>query len=134
MALMSMVRDIILSQVVDAVQPDSGWKVMVVDSAALHVISSCCRSFDISDRGVSLVENLAISRQPMPNTEAIYFVAPTLTNVELIKKDFARRGRPKYAAAHVFFIDVCPDSVLSVLGSGHMVSGDNPVLKTCTEL
>ena len=62
------------------------------------------------------MENLAINRQPMPSSEAIYLIAPTLTNVELVKKDFARKGRPKYAAAHVFFIDACPDEVMTVSG------------------
>lgn len=37
------------------VEPESGWKVMIVDKISVRIISSACRMFDITDEGVTIV-------------------------------------------------------------------------------
>lgn len=44
------------------------------------------RMFDLMDRGVSVVEDLAKARQPMREFEAIYMMAPTVKNVDLLSQ------------------------------------------------
>ena len=75
-SLKDLVRDQIINQVIKPVQPANGWKVLVVDRMALRMISACCRMFDITECGVTIVEDLLKSRLPMPNFEVIYLCMP----------------------------------------------------------
>jgi len=101
-------------------QVDTSWKVLVVDSVSVRVISAACsmsevlsnthqkiahphtrthmcshtdgdecmrpgpvvRHAQITDEGVSLVENLELDREPMEAMEAIYFVSPTYESMK----------------------------------------------------
>ena len=38
------------------------------------------RMSEITEEGVSVVENLELERQPMPSTEAIYLISPTVSS------------------------------------------------------
>ena len=49
---------------VDSVRPENEWKVLVVDAPALRVLSSVCRTFDMMDRGVSVIEDIGKARAP----------------------------------------------------------------------
>lgn len=49
-----------------------------------------------------VVESLERKRAPYPNLDAIYFVSATEESVKLMIDDFAK-GKPPYAAAHIFF-------------------------------
>ena len=118
-SLKDLVRDQIINQVIKPVQPANGWKVLVVDRVALRMISACCRMFDITECGVTIVEDLLKSRQPMPNFEVIYLCMPDAKvsllcrcvhrspsqNISLILKDFSDSRKPRYKAAHVYCID-----------------------------
>ena len=50
----------------------------------------------------------------MPN-EAIYFITPTLKNVQAIVKDFKKENKPKYNSAQIYFSENCPDDIFKVL-------------------
>ncbi len=41
-----------------------------------------CANAQITDEGVSLVENLELDREPMEAMEAIYFVSPTYESMK----------------------------------------------------
>ncbi len=88
------------------------YKVLVLDGFATRIISSCCKMSDITDAGVSHVENLAVRRQPLPMLEAIYFVAPTAESVAAIGRDFQGRRKPQYARAHIVFTGHLSDELL----------------------
>jgi syntaxin-binding protein 1 len=49
------------------------------------------------------VENIEKQRQPYPNLEAIYILTPCIESASRLVDDFARKGGPMYAAAHVHF-------------------------------
>ncbi len=57
--------------------PKSEWKVLIVDHVALRTLSSCCLMHDVIELGVTIVEDLLKNRQPMPEFDAIYLMAPT---------------------------------------------------------
>ena len=63
--------------------PPSGWKILIVDGVSVRIMSSACRMFEITDEGVTIVENLDLPRQPMPTMEAVYFVEPTVRRCDL---------------------------------------------------
>lgn len=83
----------------------SGWMVLVLDDAATRVISSALTMFDIMERRVTLVEQLARKRQPFPEMDVVYLVSPTMASVHKICADFESKSKARYANAHVFFLD-----------------------------
>ncbi|XP_048319733.1 SNARE-interacting protein KEULE [Ziziphus jujuba] len=78
------------------------WKVLIMDKVTVKIMSYSCKMADITDEGVSLVEDMYKRRQPLPSMDAIYFIQPTKDNVILFLSDMAGRA-PLYRKAFVFF-------------------------------
>ena len=112
-----------------AAQGSSAYKVLVLDGFATKIISSCCRMSDITDAGVSHVENLAVRRQPLPMLEAIYFAAPTKASVDAICRDYSGRKRPQYAKAHIVFTGHLSDVLLQQISQNRNLCGRIAALK-----
>ncbi|XP_057766763.1 SNARE-interacting protein KEULE-like isoform X3 [Salvia miltiorrhiza] len=55
----------------------SSWKVLIMDKLTVKVMSYACKMADITEEGVSLVEDIHKRRQPLPSMDAIYFIQPT---------------------------------------------------------
>ncbi|KAG5144598.1 hypothetical protein JHK84_030141 [Glycine max] len=55
----------------------STWKVLIMDKLTVKIMSHSCKMTDITDEGVSLVEDIYKRRQPLPTMDAIYFIQPT---------------------------------------------------------
>ncbi|WVZ10237.1 hypothetical protein V8G54_014767 [Vigna mungo] len=55
----------------------STWKVLIMDKLTVKIMSHSCKMTDITDEGVSLVEDIYKRRQPLPSMDAIYFIQPT---------------------------------------------------------
>uniref|UniRef100_M8BJP4 Protein transport Sec1a n=1 Tax=Aegilops tauschii TaxID=37682 RepID=M8BJP4_AEGTA len=72
-------RDRILK---DMLKPDkdkenkSAWKVLIMDKFTVRIMGYACKMAEITDAGVSLVEDLFKRREPMPSMDVIYFVQP----------------------------------------------------------
>jgi syntaxin-binding protein 1 len=94
------------------VQPAGKWKVLVVDSKSVKMLSASCKMFEITEENVTctslvliaVVENIEVRRQPFPNLEAVYILTPTPTSVAAFIEDFQIQGN-MYAAAHLFFTE-----------------------------
>ncbi|XP_010918310.2 SNARE-interacting protein KEULE [Elaeis guineensis] len=80
----------------------STWKVLIMDKVTVRIMSNSCKMVDITEEGVSLVEDLYKRRQPLPTMDAIYFIQPTKENVALFLSDMSGRS-PLYRKAYVFF-------------------------------
>lgn len=78
------------------------WKVLIMDKLTVKIMSNSCKMADITDEGVSLVEDLYKRRQPMPAMDAIYFMQPLKDNVMMFLSDMSGK-RPLYKKAYVFF-------------------------------
>ena len=61
--------------------------------------------FDIMEKRITLVENLAKSRQPFPEMDVIYFITPTIQSIRLFISDFEVPGKHKYGNVNVIFTD-----------------------------
>ncbi|KAI3711309.1 hypothetical protein L2E82_41303 [Cichorium intybus] len=85
----------------------SMWKVLIMDRVTMKVISHSCKMADITDQGVSLVEQAFRRRQPMPSMDAVYFVQPTDDNLGHFMADMTGRT-PMYKKAFVFFSSPIP--------------------------
>ena len=60
-------------------------KVLVVDRPALRIISACATMTEVTEAGVTVVEDVRISRKPLP-FPALYLLMPS-------KEVRLRRGR-----------------------------------------
>lgn len=80
----------------------STWKVLIMDKITVKIMSHSCKMADITEEGVSLVEDIYRRRQPLPTMDAIYFIQPTQENVIMFLSDMSGRS-PLYKKAFVFF-------------------------------
>ncbi|KAI3792568.1 hypothetical protein L2E82_06451 [Cichorium intybus] len=87
-----------------AKRPDSksNWKVLILDKVTVKIISSSCKMVDITEEGVSLVEQISKRRQPLPSMDAVYYIQPTQENIAKLVADMAGKS-PLYRDAYVFF-------------------------------
>ncbi|KAK4379392.1 hypothetical protein RND71_001254 [Anisodus tanguticus] len=90
----------------------SSWKVLIMDKVTVKVMSSTCKMADITDQGVSLVEDLFRRRQPLPTMDAIYFIQPSKENVVMFLSDMSGR-EPLYRKAYVYFSSPIPKDLVA---------------------
>ncbi|KAK3041039.1 hypothetical protein RJ639_026836 [Escallonia herrerae] len=92
----------------------STWKVLIMDKVTVKIMSCSCKMADITDEGVSLVEDIYKRRQPLPTMDAIYFIQPTKENVVMFLSDMSGRS-PLYKRAFVFFSSPVPRELVSYI-------------------
>lgn len=73
-----------------------------MDKLTVKIMSFSCKMADITEEGVSLVEDLYKRRQPLPSMDAIYFMQPTKENVDIFMSDMSGKNS-LYKKAYVFF-------------------------------
>ncbi|KAM7275043.1 hypothetical protein ACFE04_016909 [Oxalis oulophora] len=97
-------RDRLLNEMLASskTEDSKAWKVLIMDKVTVKVMSHSCKMADITDQGVSLVEELFKRRQPLPSMDAIYFIQPSKENVVMILSDMSGR-EPLYRKAFIFF-------------------------------
>ncbi|CAK7355763.1 unnamed protein product [Dovyalis caffra] len=76
--------------------------VLIMDKLTVKIMSYSCKMADITQEGVSLVEDIYRRRQPLPSMDAIYFIQPTKENVIMFLSDMSGKS-PLYKKAFVFF-------------------------------
>merc|ERR1712088_961812 len=85
------------------------WRVLVVDTLSMRMVSACTKMHELSAEGITIVETVEKKREPMPAMEAIYLITPTERSVKGLLNDFQSQNRTAYKAAHVYFTEVCPE-------------------------
>lgn len=90
--------------------------VLIMDKVTTKVMSSSCKMADITDEGISLVEDLYRRRQPLPSLDAIYFIQPSKENVVMFLSDMSGRV-PLYKKAFVFFSSPIPKDLVNHIKS-----------------
>ncbi|XP_048547327.1 probable protein transport Sec1b [Triticum urartu] len=110
-------RDRILK---DMLKPDkdkenkSAWKVLIMDKFTVRIMGYACKMAEITDAGVSLVEDLFKRREPMPSMDVIYFVQPLKENVIMLLSDMSGRC-PLYRKAYIFFSSPIPKDLVTYI-------------------
>jgi hypothetical protein len=92
---------------------DDNWRVLLVDRSSMKIVSASVRLFDVMEKGISVVEDVSVNRQPLSKLEAIYFLSPTSESVDALIRDFDPEVKKKlmYAAVHIFFTSKLPDNL-----------------------
>ncbi|XP_024996537.1 protein transport Sec1a [Cynara cardunculus var. scolymus] len=94
----------------------SSWKVLIMDKVTLKVMSASCKMTDITDQGISLVEDLFKRRQPMPSMDVIYFIQPIKENIVMFLSDMSGR-EPLYRKAFIYFSCSTPKELITHIKS-----------------
>ncbi|KAG0477883.1 hypothetical protein HPP92_012602 [Vanilla planifolia] len=103
--LRQVTRDRILYEMIRSTRAKDSktrWKVLIMDKLTMKIISWACKMSDVTDQGVSLLEDIYKRRQPLPSMDDIYFMQPTKENVVMFLSDMSGRS-PLYKKAYVFF-------------------------------
>jgi hypothetical protein len=87
------------------------YKVLVLDKFTHDIIAPLVTLKDLRDHGVTLHLKLQQDREEIPDTPAVYFVAPTAENVKLIANDFKRS---LYDSYHLNFTSTLPTSAFVI--------------------
>lgn len=111
-------RDRLLYEMLQSANTPSSksWKVLIMDKVTVRVMSSSCKMSDITDQGISLVEELFKRRQPMPSMDAIYYMQPTKENMVMFLSDMSGR-EPLYRKAFIFFSGPVPKDLVNHIKS-----------------
>ncbi|KAG3012593.1 hypothetical protein PC120_g13790 [Phytophthora cactorum] len=114
--LRKVVQDKLLLQMVKHVtQLTRGWVVMVVDDEATRSLTQVARMSELTDCGVSILERMELERQPFPEMNVVYFIAPTAANVRRLARDFEDPNKPKYNDVYIYFVHHAGEEALSEL-------------------
>ncbi|XP_010523082.1 PREDICTED: protein transport Sec1a [Tarenaya hassleriana] len=96
------------------------WKILIMDRVTVKVMSQSCKMADITDQGISLVEELFKRREPMPSMDAIYFIQPSKENIVMFLSDMSGR-EPLYRKAFIFFSSPIPKELVNHIKSDSSV-------------
>eukprot|EP00971_Amphidinium_carterae_P042976 844930-Amphidinium_carterae.1 len=61
---------------------------VIVDSFVVKILGSLCRMGDLYSTGVTSIELLERSRQPLPDLDGLYILKPTQPVIERLLADF----------------------------------------------
>ncbi|XP_071292174.1 syntaxin-binding protein 3 isoform X4 [Agelaius tricolor] len=127
--LKSFVWQKLKSAVFDDFTKEEEWKVMLLDDYTTKLLSLCCKMSDLLAEGVTVVENVYKTREPVPHMKAIYLITPTKKSVDGLIDDFINKPSSRYKAAYVYFTDFCPDSLFNKIKASCAKS-----IKKCKEI
>jgi len=97
------------------------WKALVMDTVSTKIMSSACTMFDIMEKRVTIVENLANKRQPFPEMDVVYFISPSESSVGLMLADFDKK--PMYGNVHIVFTDTLSNPLMArIQANGNFVA------------
>uniref|UniRef100_A0A452H6U2 Syntaxin binding protein 2 n=1 Tax=Gopherus agassizii TaxID=38772 RepID=A0A452H6U2_9SAUR len=104
-----------LSSVICSMKKEGEWKVLIMDHPSMRILSSCCMLSDFVDKGITLVEDINKRRETIPSLEAIYLFSPVEKSVQALINDFQGTPAFTYKAAHIVFINTCPEPLFNDL-------------------
>ncbi|KAL9359064.1 hypothetical protein Peur_047187 [Populus x canadensis] len=111
MVLVSAARDCINRLLQDI----SGMKVLILDSQTVSIVSVVYSQTELLQKEVFLVElvdSISKSKEPMSHLKAVYFLRPTLENIQHLRRQLAN---PRFGESHLFFSNILKDTQIHIL-------------------
>ncbi|CAL5056651.1 unnamed protein product [Urochloa decumbens] len=103
-----------------AEQEEEVYKILVLDSFCLSLLSPLLRVADLRKHGVTLFFPIDKPRQRVPDAPAVYLLRPTQANADRVAADAAAA---LYASFHLNFSSALPRPLLDRLASAAAASG-----------
>lgn len=91
-------------------QSEGSLKVLIVDRAALRILSSTMDHNSIVDKGFNVIEMLEYKREPLRTMPAVYLLTPSVETVDQLCAESSRH----YQSYRVFFTSHVPDYLMNV--------------------
>ncbi|KAL4529037.1 hypothetical protein Ndes2526B_g06871 [Nannochloris sp. 'desiccata'] len=107
----------LLDEMLGSVKVEGQWSVLLMDNITTQIMTNICGVSDLLDYGISLVDNVAVPRQPSPHLAGIYFITPSQESVRALVSDFNRRGQPQYHKVHIFFSSAVDPAIIQSIHS-----------------
>ncbi|XP_045125640.1 protein ROP-like isoform X1 [Portunus trituberculatus] len=132
MALKELVGKKIMNEVIRSKKKSTNtdWRVLVVDQLAMRMVSTCLKMHDISAEGITIVEDINKSREPLQALEAIYLIQPTKCSISALEQDFITTNKARYKLCHVYFTETCSNELFNELCKQHVAK----YIKTLKEI
>lgn len=102
------------------------WKVLVLDSKSIGIVSSVLRVNDLLKAGVTVHTLIHQDRASLPDVPAIYFVSPTQTNIDFIAQDLKE---DKYSNFYINFTSTLSRDLLENLAQQVSQTGKSDRIK-----
>lgn len=90
-------------------------KVLILDSHTVSTMSVVYSQSELLQKEVFLVElvdSISMSKEPMSHLKAVYFLRPTLENIQHIRRHLAS---PRFGEYHLFFSNMLKDTQIHIL-------------------
>ncbi|KAF9682717.1 hypothetical protein SADUNF_Sadunf05G0137700 [Salix dunnii] len=111
MVLVSAARDYVNRMLQDI----SGMKVLILDSQTVSIVSVVYSQSELLQKEVFLVEmvdSISKSKESMSHLKAVYFLRPTLENIQHLRRQLAN---PRFGESHLFFSNMLKDTQIHIL-------------------
>ena len=118
----------ILEEMIEETKQKSGYFLMIVDKKSLGIISGAVTVLDLTERGVTVIEQLEKIRKPMPEVDVLYFLTPSFKSINRLTNDFIEQV--PYRQAHVFFTGKVNDKLMRTIANSSIM----PYIKTFKEV
>ncbi|XP_058103232.1 vacuolar protein sorting-associated protein 45 homolog [Magnolia sinica] len=109
MVLFSAARDYVGRMLQDI----SGMKVLILDSQTVSIVSVVYSQSQLLQKEVFLVELVdSLSNESMAHLKAVYFLRPTLENIQHLRRQIAS---PRFGEYHLFFSNILKTTQIQIL-------------------
>ena len=90
--------------------------VLVIDPSTLVLISNLFKVAELVGKKVTFIERLDKDRKKLEH-HALYFINPTVQNIDRLIKDFENKDKPQYRKVHILFTTFMDKSILKKIAS-----------------
>eukprot|EP00403_Amphidinium_massartii_P022659 CAMPEP_0178403624 /NCGR_PEP_ID=MMETSP0689_2-20121128/17465_1 /TAXON_ID=160604 /ORGANISM="Amphidinium massartii, Strain CS-259" /LENGTH=649 /DNA_ID=CAMNT_0020024585 /DNA_START=95 /DNA_END=2044 /DNA_ORIENTATION=+ len=95
--------------------PDMMQQQVIADAFIIKVLGSLCKMGDLHSAGVTSIELLERSRQPLPELDGLYLARPTQENIERILADFKASSEPQHRQVTLAFVRPLQEKLMEAL-------------------
>eukprot|EP01126_Amoeba_proteus_P012105 TRINITY_DN14971_c0_g1_i1.p1 TRINITY_DN14971_c0_g1~~TRINITY_DN14971_c0_g1_i1.p1 ORF type:complete len:141 (-),score=19.38 TRINITY_DN14971_c0_g1_i1:152-574(-) len=102
-SLRSLTKDYILQNILNIPESMWGLVVLVLDARTTLILDSALEMCKVTRHGIADIGRIDKKRMRLPKLDAVYFVTPTRTNVDLMIGDFVNGDTFMYKRIHVYW-------------------------------
>jgi len=130
-ACRELVLELILPRVTTSEDDSVGRVQLIGDENTIKFLNSFLRMGDLHAQGVTSMELIQRSREPLPALDALYLLEPTLANIEAVVRDYQVESLPQHRNVHLVFVQSLSGDLMSKLADSKVLA---PRVRSCFEV